>query len=577
MSAVASALDMHTPCSYGENGHYQHTWSHSLQERILQLSFQLTRTSKETVDGELSSRFRSILADIDSHDIPSHKAHYLDVVLRIICHTRDVVSGKGEYNLAYMLVYELWSFYPEHAERLVEGFVRSKDGEHQLGSWKDIKYICNYCRRRSDESHPLIKFCVGICLKQLRADSSAYVSKAWAQERKPKISLVARWIPRETAKSFGWLSKIMAETYNNHLLITAKTEEAAARARTKAKMLFRRTVSELNKYLDTPQIKQCDGEWSSISFPHMTSVTMRRQSKALRNVDAKGEQRSFLEDRVACAKKFSEYLGTLKKTGKEVKGKRVSVTDFVKDALDACRSEDAEHRFVLNSQWRDSSSATGELPNMIAMVDTSGSMTCDNSVPLHSAIGLGCRIAEKSRLGRRVMTFSSEPRWINLDSAPDLTDMVERIHSDGDWGLNTNFTAALQLILDAICERGLKAEEVEDMVLVILSDMQIDSSGNESISETMLSRIRRMYEEAGERTIGAPYTPPHILFWNLRSTRGFPALSSHSGCSMMSGASPSLLNVFCEKGMSALRDTTPWSLLMDTIFIPRYEKIVRFE
>jgi hypothetical protein len=46
---------------------------------------------------------------------------------------------------------------------------------------------------------------------------------------------------------------------------------------------------------------------------------------------------------------------------------------------------------------------------------------------------------------------------------------------------------------------------------------------------------------------------------------------------MMSGASPSLLNVFCEKGMSALRDTTPWSLLMDTIFIPRYEKIVRFE
>ena len=49
------------------------------------------------------------------------------------------------------------------------------------------------------------------------------------------------------------------------------------------------------------------------------------------------------------------------------------------------------------------------------MVDTSGSMEDENCVPLYTAIGLGCCIAEKSKLGKRVLTFSNNPSWINLE------------------------------------------------------------------------------------------------------------------------------------------------------------------
>ena len=49
---------------------------------------------------------------------------------------------------------------------------------------------------------------------------------------------------------------------------------------------------------------------------------------------------------------------------------------------------------------------------MIAMVDVSGSMDGD---PLHAAIALGIRVAEKSILGKRVLTFSALPTWVNLD------------------------------------------------------------------------------------------------------------------------------------------------------------------
>ena len=51
---------------------------------------------------------------------------------------------------------------------------------------------------------------------------------------------------------------------------------------------------------------------------------------------------------------------------------------------------------LLINQWKNNSGLIGNLGNMIAMVDTSGSMESDNA--LYSAIGLGIRVAEKSKI-----------------------------------------------------------------------------------------------------------------------------------------------------------------------------------
>jgi len=57
----------------------------------------------------------------------------------------------------------------------------------------------------------------------------------------------------------------------------------------------------------------------------------------------------------------------------------------------------------------------------------------------------------------------------------------------------------------------------------------------------------------------------------LRSTSGFPALSSQTNCSMMSGFTPALLNFFCEQGLDALQSCTPWSVLERTLENDRYK------
>ena len=86
-----------------------------------------------------------------------------------------------------------------------------------------------------------------------------------------------------------------------------------------------------------------------------------------------------------------------------------------------------------------------------------------------------------------------------------------------------------------------------------------------------------MFAKMGERLYGntdaetqTPLKPPHIVLWNLRKTTGFPCLSTDENVSMMSGFSPALLNVFCQKGVNGLKNYTPWNTLIETLNNSRY-------
>ena len=196
---------------------------------------------------------------------------------------------------------------------------------------------------------------------------------------------------------------------------------------------------------------------------------------------------------------------------------------------------------------------------MVALVDTSGSMYGD---PLNVAIALGIRVAEKSLLGKRVLTFSEKPDWHNLEDQNDFVSMVNSLRKS-KWMMNTNFYAALRVILDALIEKKVPPEEANGMVLAIFSDMQIDQADKKFKEKSMMEVIETMYQDAG-------YSCPHILFWNLSSTTGFPTLSTQKGASMMSGFSPTLLNLFCEKGIDALQSATPWNMMLELLNNPRY-------
>lgn len=556
MSAMISALDNYTPSQIGEKGSIEYTWSNNLRERILQLSFQLTRSRDQNTIHNLANKTDKILRDLYSSykkDIICKEEYieFMSILYRMIGHTRDIIEGKGEYALAYMLLGVWHTHYPELSKFALKQFVIPPDGTtdfHPYGSWKDIKYLYKY-----NVTSPLIDYGSKLLIEQLRIDIDS-----------ESPSLAAKWVPREKSQ-FGHLFNDLALEYFDVYIGSAKTDDARRRAIIKAKMDFRKIVSALNKKLDTVQIKQCGLNWANIDPEKQTSITMHKQKKAFLNVDKYGSQRNNTEDRMDCAIKFREFAQKASRGEVDVKGKRIGINDFVKDALELSLRKNSDEAALLNAQWLDNSNQTGALGKMIAMVDVSGSMSGD---PMNAAIGLGIRVAEKSILGKRVLTFSASPSWVNLTNTNNFIEMVDLVRR-ADWGMNTNFDAALRMILNAIISQKLKPEDVEDMVLVIFSDMQMDQA--DQTSNSLMEQIEKQYEDAGQRLWNKPFKPPHILFWNLRSTSGFPSLSSQKNCSMMSGFSPALLNSFCKEGLTALQSCTPWSLFVKGVESERYK------
>ena len=550
VNSFVNALDNYTGSQLGENGTKEYAWSNSFRERIIQLFFQITRLKDSKTAASLSYSYYHLLNTISIRFktgliVREEYLEYMSLLYRLIGHTRDIIDGKGEYFLSYVLI-NTWAKYNlELAQFALTQFVINDKGDHPYGSWKDIKGLYKY-----DPNGPLISYSVDLIIEQLHKDSIS-----------ERPSLLAKWVPREKSSSSQLFSLIASKYYSDYI-ITAKNELKQKKALLKAKTDFRKLISQINKKLDTVQIKQCANNWESIVPSSQTSITMHKQKRAFLNLDKQGLERVSNEDRRLCAQNFKEYAEKAVKGEVNIKGKRVGLNDMVNNVLRGYLSN--VEKDILNAQWINNGSQNSCLGKMIAMVDVSGSMDGD---PMNAAIGLGLRIAEKSMLGKRLLTFSACPTWINLDNYDNFTDMVNIVRN-ASWGMNTNFHAALNMILESIIINKLAAEDVEDMVLVILSDMQMDQADNKFNS--LIESIESSYADAGIRVCGKPYKMPHILFWNLRSTTGFPTLSSQRNASMMSGFSPALLNMFCEEGLDSLQSCTPWTLFKKALDSERY-------
>lgn len=614
MAAMISALDGFTsipPVRNGEKGHMELDWSNDLQEKIVQFDFQCVRTDVLGI-ASLSTILDGLLTRLSVKQSDEQKEQKRKMLLatlyKIIGKTRDIEGGKGEYTISYMMIWSWHKFYPRLAALALSLFVFPPtklslvysledigltDPKDQIpyGSWKDIKYFCDYVKNQGCPRHPLIESCVIFINAQIRSDEENVKNGL-------PISLAGKWVPRESSDKFGWLFESLATNYFKAYIVSAKTAESKGRAIKKCKAQYRALSTRLNQHLDTVQIKQSAKNWALIDHSKTTSITMVKQRKAFLNQMRNGGQpRSHESDRVQCAENLRSYLETLKREGKEVKGENVGLEMFAAQALDVFNHKNQYHCSlnqeevdILNSQWRDNGNKknVNGLGPIIPIVDTSGSMYGD---PVCAAIALGCRVTEKSILGKRVMTFSAEPEWINLDGCKTFTDMVFAIMGQRHTaGLNTNFYKALSLILTVIEEHRIPPADVENMILAIFSDMQIDDNlhimvngGNSYMSTdaqkaasrgkwaTMFDEIKEKYAEIGMRLYGQPLNPPHILFWNLRKTEGFPTLSTEPNCSMMSGFDPTILNMFCELGIQGLKEFTPYKMLMKQLGNERYD------
>lgn len=564
MTSLVNALDSLT---VGENGAPQYKWSRgsvssSFEKDLVALDFMSVRIDKTK---DLSScdpvreyhRLVTVYASNDTQDT-LHVKYLTAFLFRL----RDI-EGKGEYGLFhYMLpawdqyMVSAWEPEPDFATKYITAAIDyifvEKNSQHPFGSWKDAKYILNAIRRLGDITTSTIAAYI------ITISSSEAISKP--------DSLVHRWLPREKSKKFGWQATLFAKQ-----MFPGFTKKASL---TK----YRKHIANCNKRLHTTQIMQCDGRWHDIDFKRdVTSVTMQLQKKAFL---CKGSNDNAAEnpDRIACKNNYTAFVEACANGTEKMKSKRVGIESITKDAYrysDMFETMSKVEIDAMNTAWRDQMDADqADLSNWIALVDTSASMTWENC-PLYAAIGIGLRIAERSSLGKRIMTFSTRPEWMDLSKADTLTEMMSVVRSyDHAIGGSTNLMAAFTKIADTCVELDMHPSNVESLVFCILSDMQIDKADSSFPGLTLDGLAASYFREAGLKTSHKePYPVPRLVFWNMRSTQGFPSTMERCGTVAVSGYSPAILDVFSKGTVEDLKTITPWRFLNESLCVYRYARI----
>ena len=352
MTTLINAMDNTTNKVKG-NGHYMESWSNKLEEKV-QYYFQFDKKSDKSVDKNLKN-----IVEIKNEIDYKKRDYYMILMYRLVGYTRDIESGKGERLLSYRQLYSLWLLFPRLGEYLFETFVFIEN-KHQYGYWGDVKKMSSYVfSKTKDSNHFIINYIVNLTNFYLKKD----FDKLKNQEN---VTLLSKWIPREKSK-YKWLFKKLAKNMYSKYLFTADNPSKLLSARKKCYTNYRKMLTTLNRYIDTPQIKMTEKNWRYIKPEKVTAITMMKNKEAFLNRKKDGMklvERYDLEDRKECAENFKKYF----KTSEKIKGKTLNTYELVREAFRYYN--DREMQEVINKQLK--IIRKNLYRNAIAMVDTSG-------------------------------------------------------------------------------------------------------------------------------------------------------------------------------------------------------------
>lgn len=459
-----------------------------------------------------------------------HRANWHIVMLhRLLAHTRDISDGCGERELAYMQLFELARLDADAASHALETVVTC-DKTKPLGSWKDVKGLVSYMRRTMnmrDERDMaaylgLTKHAVKLVNERLARDVLAFYNDEDEDGGDDdEVSLVSKWIPRENkSKKYGNFYERLACDYYKEWIPKDRNANPASyeKAVVKCKIHYRKLVSFLNQYLETPQIKMCQQRWSDIAFSKTTRLTRDLQDRALLNLtsgDHRVKRNAGNTDRDACAEKYTVWKCDTINYNNGIK------TDLATHvAVSRYYSSCSSHGYNRNAEW----AAFASQEALKSRVKRVIPVLAGNST---KAIGLALAVAENAATGRMLIVKDCEEFVLHdLDASfvknvKYLTSRAPQwhgahLHSAHSHPMYKCLISALKLLVESNVmpkETRHSAEEGESRFTVtIFADD--DSSGmfNDDVTfGEVLNEASLLYREFG-------YGVPSVVLWAMEST-----------------------------------------------------------
>ena len=353
------------------------------------------------------------------------------------------------------------------------------------------------------------------------------------------FGLLCKWLPR---KNYATDRK---KTINGNSTTVTRTKRSLhggiagkiMKAMNLSPKAYRKMLVEGSK---TVEQKMCAKKWNEIEYEKVPSVAMHKYTKAW-----------YRNDQT----RFERYLESVQKGESKMNAGAIFPHDIVKDAVRSTWSSRGLTQAEI-VQWNSLPNWLDGKPNSIIPVyDVSGSMTCNNGIPMAMSVGLGLYISERNvgPFKDAFITFSDHPQMQVLYG--DVNQRIKQL-INADWGGSTNLVGVFQVILQKAIDTRLAPELMPKTVLVI-SDMEFNSCGRLTNYKT----IKQAYNVAG-------YECPQVVFWNVNGRAGnVPVTMNDKGVALISGASPSIIR-------SVLTDNiSPEKVMNATIEIERYSVV----
>lgn len=450
-----------------------------------------------------------------------------ELALRFLCYARDVRGGLGERRLFRLMLASLAKTAPEVAQRLVPLIP-------EYGRYDDLFVLFSTAAEKA-----MISFVV----KTLRADLKAARAREAARDRgdNPQdfpLTLLGKWMPSVNASSQK--TRRLALRWMKILGMNARK--------------YRQSLSLLRREIRVVERDMCANRWSSIDY----SAVPSRASLLYRDA-------FYRHDGV----RYQEYLDAVNRGAAKIHSAALFPYEIVAQYRNelgwgwwAQVQKPVPSLPALEALWNALPAPKDQAKNLLVVRDGSGSMA--TPIPQSGSILLDVSTAIAIYASQYIegpfrdhfITFSSEPRLIDLSGCQTLAEKLTRTYREDDC-TNTDIEAVFRLILETAQKHGLPQADMPGTVLII-SDMEFDGDAfgwNRVLFET----IQQRYEAAG-------YHLPRLVFWNVGSrTKTVPLIKNDLGLILLSGFSSQLY------AMAASDDIDPYKALVRVLMGKRYD------
>jgi len=304
---------------------------------------------------------------------------------------------------------------------------------------------------------------------------------------------------------------------------------------------YRKLLKKLRSYSNVVEAQMCSKQWDQIDFGKVPSKASLLYKKAFNKHESE---------------RYGRYLNAVANGEAKMNAGAVYPYEILRSILN-CGDETSIKSADL--QWKNQPNWLENNPHYgLVVADVSGSMTCNNSLPLLVSISLAIYFAERNvgPFTNKFLTFTDNSTLQEV-IGNNLKEKYENL-SRADWAGSTNIQSAFEQILQAAVKHNVPKSEMPS-VLYIISDMEFNSCCEGT-----------NYESMKQKFINCGYDLPKVVFWNVNARNNqSPITVDDSGTCLVSGCSPSIL-----KSVLSGKDFSPLSVLLETINSDRYNKVV---